>query len=224
MPDSDKIQYADKDSYFSKLSVWLTIIATVAVTAFLILLGVTENTEVTQIRQENGYTCVEDYHCQEITDDNAPIGVRNEYTFTLYNNIATDTTLAFYTVHQYVEVWLGEEKVFSIMPSKDNHMIKTVGSNWTMIPVYREDAGKLVRIEITPAYKSFRDRQVDFLIGSELAIYQDRLFKDLAQLILGIMAVFIGVVFVCVAAYNLNKKKREKSIFALGFFSVMMGF
>ena len=36
MPDSDKIQYADKDSYFSKLSVWLTIIATVAVTAFLI--------------------------------------------------------------------------------------------------------------------------------------------------------------------------------------------
>ena len=44
MPDSDKIQYADKDSYFSKLSVWLTIIATVAVTAFLILLGVTENT------------------------------------------------------------------------------------------------------------------------------------------------------------------------------------
>lgn len=186
MPDSDKIQYADKDSYFSKLSVWLTIIATVAVTAFLILLGVTENTEVTQIRQENGYTCVEDYHCQEITDDNAPIGVRKEYTFTLDNNIATDTTLAFYTVHQYVEVWLGEEKVFSIMPSKDNHMIKTVGSNWT--------------------------------------IYQDRLFKDLAQLILGIMAVFIGVVFVCVAAYNLNKKKREKSLFALGFFSVMMGF
>lgn len=34
MPDSDKIQYADKSSYFSKLSVWLTIIATVAVTAF----------------------------------------------------------------------------------------------------------------------------------------------------------------------------------------------
>ena len=44
MPDSDKIQYADKDSYFSKLSVWLTIIATVAVTAFLILLGVIQKT------------------------------------------------------------------------------------------------------------------------------------------------------------------------------------
>ena len=145
MPDSDKIQYADKDSYFSKLSVWLTIIATVAVTAFLILLGVTENTEVTQIRQENGYTCVEDYHCQEITDDNAPIGVRKEYTFTLDNNIATDTTLAFYTVHQYVEVWLWEEKVFSIMPSKDNHMIKTVGSNWTMIPVMKWMEGYLTK-------------------------------------------------------------------------------
>lgn len=216
MSDSNKMQ--------QKISFWLTIISAIAVAALIILLGVTDNAEVTQTRNENGFTCVENYKCQEIPDDNAPIGIRKEYTFTLDNNIDTGTTLAFYTVHQYVEVWIEEEKVFSIMPSTDKHMIKTVGSNWTMIPVYREDAGKEVRIEITPVYESFRNRQVDFLIGSELAIYKDRLIKDLPQLVLGIMAVFVGVVFACVAGYNIRKKKRGKSLFALGIFSVMMGF
>lgn len=38
------------------------------------------------------------------------------------------------------------------------------------------------------------------------------------------MTVFVGIVFVCVAGYNLIKKKRGKSLAALGMFSVMMGF
>ena len=219
MSDSQKAQQTQQT-----LSFWFTILATVGVLALLILLGVTDNAAVIQTRKENGFTRVENYTCQEIADANAPIGVRKEYTFTLEDNIATDTTLAFYTVHQYVEVWLGEEKVFSRMPSADNHMIKTVGSNWTMLPLYREDAGKEVRIEITPVYENFRDRQVDFLIGSELAIYKDRLFKDLPQLVLGIMAVFIGVVFACVSCYTVHKKKRGKNLLALGIFSTMMGF
>ena len=228
MSDSQKAQQAQKTQKTQKtqqtLSFWFTILATVGVLALLILLGVTDNAAVIQTRKENGFTRVENYTCQEIADANAPIGVRKEYTFTLEDNIATDTTLAFYTVHQYVEVWLGEEKVFSRMPSADNHMIKTVGSNWTMLPLYREDAGKEVRIEITPVYENFRDRQVDFLIGSELAIYKDRLFKDLPQLVLGIMAVFIGVVFACVSCYTVHKKKRGKNLLALGIFSTMMGF
>lgn len=93
-----------------------------------------------------------------------------------------------------------------------------------MIPLYREDAGKEIRVEITPVYESFRDREVVFLIGSQLAIYTDRLYRDLPQLVLGIMAVFAGVVFVCVAVHNLIRKHRGQSLAALGMFSVMLGF
>lgn len=219
MSDSQKAQQAQQT-----LSFWFTILATVGVLALLTLLGVTENTQVLQTRKADRFILVEDYTCQEIPDDKAPIGIRKEYTFTLEDNIATDTTLAFYTVHQYVEVWLGEEKVFSRMPSAAIPMFQTVGSNWTLLPIYREDAGKEVRVELTPVYENFRDRQVDFLVGSELAIYKDRLFKDFPQLIPGIMAIFIGGVFACVAAYNLKQKKGENSLFALGVFSIMMGF
>ena len=114
--------------------------------------------------------------------------------------------------------------LYSLKSSGNNWFSKTPGSNWVMIPLYREDAGREVRVEITPVYENFRDRQVDFLIGSELAIYKDRLFKDLPQLVLGIMAVFIGVVFACVSCYTVHKKKRGKNLLALGIFSTMMGF
>ena len=91
----------------------------------------TENTEVTQIRQENGYTCVEDYHCQEITDDNAPIGVRKEYTFTLDNNIATDTTFM-------VFLWVFQPFIFEFKLDKSaaealEQIEEQLTSGWLLI-------------------------------------------------------------------------------------------
>lgn len=207
----------------TKLSTVLTILAGFVLLALLVLLGTMKNAKVTKSRTDGGYYKVEDYTCKEVEDVKAPIGIRKEYTFTLDSAMEKDTHLAFYTVHQYVTVFLDGENVYSIQPSDDNWVSKTVGSNWVMFPLYREDAGKEVRIEITPVYESFRNRQVDFLIGSQLAIYRDRLAKDLPQLILGIMTVFVGIVFICVVGYSLFRNRRGKGLAALGLFSVMMG-
>lgn len=207
----------------TKLSISLTVIAGLVLLALLVLLGTMKNTEVTRSRTDGGYYKVEDYTCKEVKDAKAPIGIRKEYTFILDADMEKDTHLAFYTVHQYVTVFLDGENVYSIQPSEDNQICKTVGSNWVMFPLYREDAGKEVRIEITPVYESFRNREVDFLIGSQLAIYRDRLTKDLPQLLLGIMTVFVGIVFICVVGYSLFRNRRGKGLAALGLFSVMMG-
>ena len=205
-------------------------ISMVAVTiAGLVLAGLLldfclkNNISVWQSRTDAGYIHVQDYTCREVEASDAPIGVIKEYTFSVSNSLERDTCLAFYTVHQYVDVWLGGERVYSLKPSGENYITRTVGSNWVMIPLYREDAGKNVRIEITPVYESFRNRKIDFLIGSQLAIFRDRLYKDFPQLILSIMSVFVGMAFMCVAGYNLLKKHRGKSLFALGIFSVMLG-
>lgn len=207
----------------SKISIILTILAGLVLLLLLVVLGTMKNAKVTRSRTDGGYYKVEDYTCKEVKDDKAPIGIRKEYTFNLHSAVEKDTHLAFYTVHQYVNVFLDGENVYSIQPSDDNRICKTVGSNWVMLPLYREDAGKKIRIEITPVYESFRDREVDFLIGSQLAIYRDRLVKDLPQLILGIMVAFVGIVFICVAGYSLIKNRRGKSLASLGLFSVMMG-
>ncbi|MDD5948936.1 MAG: histidine kinase [Lachnospiraceae bacterium] len=206
-----------------KCSLFLSTVAVAAVAILLVMLCVTDNAEVSQSRTGAGYFCVEADSCEEVKDANAPIGVKKKYTFFLNKTVNQDTCLAFYTVHQYVTVYLDGEPIYSLQPSGKNCFSQTVGSNWTMIPLYRKDAGKEILVEITPVYESFRNREVEFLVGSQLAIYRDRLVKDLPQLILGIMAVFVGIVFVCVASYNMIKKKRGKSLAALGMFSAMLG-
>lgn len=208
----------------SKISIVLSVTAGLALAILLVLFCLTENVEVKKSRADSEFYCVKEYTCQEIENKDAPIGVVKEYIFCLSDTFSNDTHLAFYTVHQYVDVYLDGQNIYSLRPSGENRIGKTVGSNWVMIPLYREDAGKEIRVVITPVYESFRNREVEFLIGSQLAIYVNRLSKDLPQLILGVMAVFVGVVFVCVAGYNLFKKHRGQSLAALGLFSMMMGF
>ena len=223
MSGSEKRNDAGIKSRVERWSVLLSLLAGAVMVVLLAWMAVEDNSEVTRQRAETGYRRLTDYSCIEIEDENTPIGVKKEYRFTLDSGLSEDTHLAFYTVHQYVEVWLDGESIYSIIPSDMGRLTKTVGSNWVMIPLYREDAGKEIRVMITPVYENFRDREVEFLMGSELAIYRNRLIRDLPQLILGIMAIFVGMIFVCVAGYNIYKKHRGKSIAALGFFSMMMG-
>lgn len=223
MQDLHKKNKMKKNIKLPQISFLLSVVAGVVLVAFLFFLGVTDNTDVFQKRTDKGFSVIDDYSCVEIEDNEAPIGVKKEYTFMLQETLQNDVHLAFYTVHQYVEVYLEGEKIYSLKPSKESSISKTVGSNWIMIPLFREDAGKEISVEITPVYESFRDREVEFLVGSQLSIYTDRLSKDLPQLVLGIMAVFVGLVFICVAGYNIIKKHRGKSLAALGMFSVMLG-
>lgn len=201
-------------------------IFSVTILTFLCLLVViffTDRVSVTQTRSETGFTEVQNITETEEMQEGTPIGIRKEYTFILDDDIPHDTSLAFYTVHQYVTVYLDGEKIYDLQPSEGYRVTKTVGSNWVMIPLYSEDCGKEVRVEITPVYQSFRNREVQFYIGSPLAVYQSRLMKDLPQIILGSAAILVGITFTGVAGYSLLKKHYGKRLAVLGLFSVMLG-
>lgn len=207
----------------SKLSYGLAIVVGFVVIVFFSILYVTDDIDLIQKREAHGYSTVEHTDCAEIADETAPIGIRKQYTFRLDQTLENDTYLAFYTVHQYVKVWLGDQQVYSLNPTGEHRLSKTVGGNWVMIPLYPEDVGTEICVEITPVYESFRNRQVDFLIGSQLAIYSDRLAQDLPQLILGILAVFVGLIFLSMAVSNLFRWPHGSELASLGMFSLMMG-
>lgn len=190
---------------------------------FLAALYVTDGIQVQQCRSNTGLTRIEEDTCRIIRRADAPIGIVKEYTFTISETISDDLYLAFYTVHQYADVWLDGQQVYSLAPSGEKRISKTVGSNWVAVPICREDAGKEVRVEITPVYESFRDREVEFLIGYQYDIVIDRLIQDLPQLILGIVAVFVGFVYLCMAGSSLFKKPYGRELANLGMFSAMMG-
>ena len=214
----------NKNNYIiSKISFLLSLITGFVIVALLLYLCVVDNIEMHQSREDDDYSVVESYSSREIKSDEAPIGVIDEYTFSVGKKLKHDTYLSFYTVHQYVDVYLDGNHIYSLEPSKSNRIGKTVGSNWIMIPIYREDEGKEIRVEITPVYKAFRNRKVEFVMGSQYKIYTYRLYQDLPQLILGIIAVFVGFLFICIAIYNLWKKYRGRDLAALGLLSVMMG-
>lgn len=201
----------------------LPVLAGCALAVLLVIIAHTEDISVTGTRSDPGFAAVKDVTETEFAQEDAPIGIQKEYTFTLDDDIPHDSCLAFYTVHQYVTVYLDGEEIYSIQPAGSHRFTKTVGSNWTMLPLYAEDSGKKVKVDITLVYESFRNREVTFLIGSPLAIYRSRLVKDLPQIILGSMAILMGLAFLGVAVYSLLKKGPGKRLAILGIFSVMLG-
>lgn len=174
-------------------------------------------------RTEAALTEITNIKVTEREADNTPIGIIKEYSFTLKDNLKGNINLAFYTVHQYVKVRIDGEEVYQLLPSGNNRVTKTIASNWVMIPLYAEDLGKEICVEIIPVYESFRNRQVHFLVGNTLDIYRSRLAKDLPELILSGLAVLIGIIFLCIAGYNIVRKRNGNGLASLGLFSAMLG-
>lgn len=203
------------------LAVYL--IVAVWMAGVLIYIGFHENAEVVQTREDREYSQVKTYQCIEKEDVNTPIGVKKEYHWTLEEVAPGDTCLAFYVVHQYVQVYLEEELLYSLTLQEGKHIGKTTGSDWVMIPLYAEDAGKEIRIEVTPVYKSFKNREIEFLVGSEMKIYLERMKADLPQMVVSFLAITVGLLYIIVAIYTWIKKKYDNNLAALGTFSVMMG-
>lgn len=204
-----------------RLSVVLPLFAGAMLLALLGYLWVSADPVVWSSRSAEGFETVQDPVVREVEDESSPIGVAREYAFCI-PSAERDACLAFYTVHQYAEVYVGGQLIYSLKPA-GNLPVKTVGSNWSLIPLRREDAGKEILVRILPAYESVRTRQVTFLIGSQLAICKAQLAQDLPQLILSILLLFVGVVFLCVTAFRRHYKRENDGLAMLGLFSMMVG-
>ncbi|MGN0788935.1 MAG: sensor histidine kinase [Christensenellales bacterium] len=209
-------------SLLSKISmIFLAIVACVFI-SFLIFVGVRDNVDAFASRDDSGYREVVDYTCSEIVDESAPAGVVKKYGFVIGDQVEHNEYLAFYITHQYSEVYI-DGVLVSRISATDGGVIKTTGSNWVMVPINAEDAGKEVVVLITPVYKSFVDREVEFLLGSDLAIYKTRLVKDLPEMVLSLLAIFIGATFIIIGIWNVCKNKSGEDIAMLGLFSIMVG-
>lgn len=189
----------------------------------LFLIGINEKSEKYQARADLGYEIIEEYECLEVEDSCTPVGIKKIYTWTLPESIQSDTSLAFYFVHQYVRVYLGDELVCSVFPESGTRIGKTLGCDWVAVPLYQEDAKKQVKVEIIPVYEASVNRTVTFFVGSKLSIYRAQAQKDKWQIILSLASVIIGVVFLGIAVYYMFGRKQNKNLLALGAFSLMLG-
>ena len=98
MPDSNR--EVKSTTILSRMSVILTVSAGVMLFGLIVFLGVTVNIEIQQSRTDDGFAAANNYVCREVENEDAPIGIIKEYTFTLDEDFERDTYLSFYTVHQ----------------------------------------------------------------------------------------------------------------------------
>ena len=194
------------------------IILVVLAAALLGILLIRDNTAVTNTRDDEYVTVV-----QGVTRTEAEDGQNCEYTFTLDAQLPHDSSLAFYTSHQWVDVYVGEEAVYSLRPSGELSFIKTSGGKWVRLSIYSEDEGKTVRVVLTPTYEKRLEDDVDFYIGSTLALYRNQFRAALPAIVLSLINILVGVLLLVVALYCKGVKRDASEILSLSMLGITMG-
>ena len=174
-------------------------------------------------RLNDTYTKIEDYEKNILEDSSTPVGIIQEYTFSLSAIPHSGACLAFYTVHQYVEVYLDNELVYSLKPQDTNLFGKTTACNWTMIDLYEEDEGSIVYVKIIPVYEGSIKRIPEFFVGKALSIYVECLKASFWRISISVAAILIGIGFIGWALLRLKKKNFDIGILMLGIFSLAVG-
>lgn len=183
---------------------------------------------VYQARENNGFQYLRAYECNTIEDEDAPAGVRTEYVIRNLEIPEGGRSLVFYTIHQNVQVYIGEELVYRLEPSEDNLFGKTPGNTWNTVPIYEKDAGKEIRILLVPVYESSIDIVPEFYFGSGVSIWRSVIEKDFMTVLLSLLAFLLGSVFIIFSIFSQHIFRKRStgedgSLFMMGMFSVNIG-
>lgn len=206
-------------SSLHKIEKILFAVFAILLVAVLLLSGMAHN-NVNKSRPDGDYIVVENAVYERVEKADAPIGIVNEYRFTL-GEIGHADMLVFYINHYNIEVYLADECVYSVTTSDDS--IRTPGGVWTMLPLYAYDTGKEVRVVLSPLYRNYQDKVPEFLLGSELAIYKAAFYKALPELMLSLCVLLAGLLLLCLAIYHSIKRNSVSLLYAIGLLTVSAG-
>ena len=212
-----------KHSLLCRVTTISTIFVSILMIVFLGWLFFKEPVSAYSLRPALGSAVAQPNVRSLTADEGSPTGVRKEYLLYFDEEIKHDGHLVFYSLHHYVDVYLGDELLYSLQPGEDQRFGKTLGANWVSVPLYPSDAGKYLQVVIKPVYNSFVDWEPEFLIGSQYSIYVNLLRSYLVPLFLSSMTFFAGILLLCLSIYNHFVLKRFISLTRLGVFSMLMG-
>ena len=203
----------DKSYYF--LITGIFIVAALFL-SLLCKVGSQQNVRITQTRDYESITTLREDAYEKKQDGASPSGVIHKYTFTIPDAIEHETCLGFYLFHQYASVSIDGECVYRIEPSGKLPMIKTPGYNWVTVPIYKEDRGKCLQVEIIPVYEGSDDEQTSFLLEPKHRIIIEQLKLSWTKLTICELLIFIGITLIIFAIYYWRKYKTGTELIALG--------
>ena len=104
------------------------------------------------------------------------------------------------------------------------HIGRTPGNYWLALPIYPEDAGKTLRVTLTPVYQSVRALEPDFLVmDRQMLLHLEVLPDEAAMLLLSCVTAAMGF-FLMLLALSLGLTAQDRRrVFYLGAFSCTAG-
>lgn len=199
-------------------------IVTILVLTLLCILGVRDNTKVHNIRENESSTIVKNIEGKEIVNEDSPAGVVTEFELQLDMDLTHEKDLVFYISHQWTEVYIGSECVYSFERSTELPFIKTPGSKWVRIPLYTTDEGKTVKIVMTPAYADHVKKELETFIGSALTVYRNQFRQTLPINLLSVLNILVGMLLLFATIYYRGVEKKDSELLPLGLLGITIGF
>lgn len=208
---------------FFRIGAIMTALSAALLGLILLHLLTVPNRSVYQDRQVSGLIMLLPASRQERPEPNAPLGVAVEYRFDLPGISVHDPYFVFYVTHQYARVYLGDELLYAIEYPRENGFGNTVGDCWIQVPLYLEDSGKQIRVELLPVYESSREVIPEFLMGSLLDIYARQQKRELPQILLSLMTILTGALYIVAGICMRDLWGKSESVRMLGYFSLLLG-
>ena len=217
----------EKHQITRKLAAAFFAVTVMLFAVFFLYMGVNENVAVFSPRFSPYYGTIINLTPETVQDDTAPMGTRTVFSWLMDAHCETGDYLCFYVSNNHVDVSIDGERVYSLHSSEEDtgeNIGKSVSSNWCIIPLQPEDAGKQFTIVLTPLIGELLPKDVQFLIGSNYNIILAQLRADTPQLLLAIMCIALGLIIFLIQCYlQIFAGTAQWDMLFLGIFSMILG-
>lgn len=204
------------------VKVWIGVILLFG--GLLIYFQTGEENLIFNARKSADSVYIEKVQREDTLDAEAPIGVVNTYELEVDSLTGGENCLAFYVRHQYVTVSIDREVVYMLTAPEGKKIGKTVGSEWVIIPLFRTDEGKTIKVEIRPVYEGIKSWEPEFKIGTHYNIFREIIQDELAIFIISGLCILAGFVLIIMQlSYYYRHKANDRNLIYLGVFSIMLG-
>lgn len=213
-----------RDQKTKKISAVIFFVTAALFASFFLYLGINENITVFSPRYSPYYGRIINLTPETVKDDTAPMGNRTVYSWLMDAHCETGDYLCFYISNNHVDITVDGEPIYSLHSSDENPVGRSVSSNWCIIPLEPEDAGKRFTVVLTPLITEIIPKDMEFLVGSNYNIVLGQLRKDAPQLILAMMCIALGLIIFLIQCYlQIHSGASQWDQMFMGVLSVILG-
>lgn len=128
--------------------------------------------------------------------------------------------LVFQTVHQSIEVYLGSQLTYSVMPVS-SVFGSTTGTRWNFVTI--PASTQTITVVLTGIYPATYDRNMTFYFGKAITVYRNLLKGSLYAMVLSLFNFLIGFIILLYWFVTSHKAGGSRVLLYLGIFSSVMG-